>query len=314
MAAVLTMASTSYGRMPQVSVEVRSCVDIESDQVEELTALELSAVLVDERQATQDVTRVVVDCHEPTAELAVTDPVSGKLLSRSVDLSQVEQRARARVLALAIAELVTSSWMELELTPEPVIVPREAVASPVEREAARTAARERVQPVSFTLFAEGGVRSFTTGVGPLWGGGVRLADQSGNGGLFAGLDFARGNQDISGGEIGVTMLSAALGYALHVHTGGWTLSGVPGGRLGWARLEGRPDAGTVYTASGFSAVWGGPMLRLGADYALSSGFALGAGVEAGAAVAGVGARVDGSRAATLSDAWIGATLGMGLGR
>jgi hypothetical protein len=314
LAAILTLAGFAHARVPQVSVEVRSCVDIASHQVEELAALELSAALVEERQATHEVTRVVVTCQDSTVELEVTDPVSGKLLSRSVDLSQVEQRARARVLALAIAELVTSSWMEVELTPEPAIAPREAVASAEEREAARSAARERVQPASFVLFAEGGLRWFTSGFGPLWGGGVRLVDQGGNAGVFAALDFTRGSEAIAGGELGATLLSGALGYSLHLRGGGFTLSAVPGARLGWALLEGRPDAGSAYTSASFNGLWGGPLLRLGADYKVPSGFALGAGVEGGAALAGLGARVEGSREATLSDAWIAITLAVGLGR
>jgi hypothetical protein len=86
-----------------------------------------------------------------------------------------------------------------------------------------------------------------------------------------------------------------------------------GGRLGWALLQGRPDAGSNYSSERFNALWGGPLLRLGADYA-TSGFATGAGMEGGMALAGLGARVDGSREATLSGAWIRVTLGVGLQR
>jgi hypothetical protein len=312
--AALTVAHLGHARSPRVSVEVQSCAAVVATQVEELAALELSASLIDQRQATRDVTRVVLTCHEATAELHVTDPVSGKLLSRSVDLSAVEARARPRVLALAIAELVSSSWMELELTPEPVVMPREAVATPEERAAVRAVARERVRPESYALFAEGGLRWFVTGVGPLWGGGVRLADRSGSGGLVATLDAARGSEAVRGGELAMTLLSGAVGYSLHFRTRSGMISGAAGYRLGWAWLEGRPDVGSSYASEKFGATWGGPLLRFDADYAPLTGLALGAGVEGGAAVMGLGARVDGAREATLSKAWLSVTLGVGLSR
>jgi hypothetical protein len=272
-------------------------------QVEELVALELSASLIDQGQAAaQDVTRVVLTCHEPSAQFQVTDPVSGKLLSRSVDLSAVEPRARPRVLALAIAELVSSSWLELELTPEPVMMPREAVATLEEREAARAVVRERARPATFALFAEGGLRWFVTGTGPLWGGGVRLADRSGSGGVIAALDVARGSEDLSGGELAMTLLSGAACYSLHWRSSSGMISGAAGYRLGWAWLEGHADPASSYSSESFGALWGGPLLRFDADYTPIAGFALGAGVEAGAALAGVGGRGVGARGANPSTA------------
>src|SRR4029077_7676204 len=77
-----------------------------------------------------------------SASLRVLDPTTGKSVERSVALAQAAPTARARLLALAIAELVAASWSELESNPQPKAPPAEPLA-PVE---AREAARRVVEP------------------------------------------------------------------------------------------------------------------------------------------------------------------------
>src|SRR5206468_350111 len=70
-----------------------------------------------------------------------------------------ERSVRARLLALSIAELVSSSWTELVSNPEPTVVPIGISASDEERKAARDVVteqkEEREHPVRFVVAASG---------------------------------------------------------------------------------------------------------------------------------------------------------------
>ena len=68
----------------------------------------------------------------------VTDPRFS--LDRTIDLKEAP-RARARLLALAIVELISASWTELETNPDPVVPPAGVRAAPEARRAALGAVR-----------------------------------------------------------------------------------------------------------------------------------------------------------------------------
>lgn len=83
-------------------------------------------------------TRVRASCTRDATLLEVDDGVTGKLTSRRIDLEGTARVARSRLLALAIAELVSASWAELRLRPPsdapPVftpVAPSPSATSPV---------------------------------------------------------------------------------------------------------------------------------------------------------------------------------------
>src|SRR5204863_3029658 len=103
-------------------------------------------------------TQVTATCSGEAAHLRVLDPTTGKSVERSVALSQAAPTARARLLALAIAELVAASWSELESNPDPKAPPAAPLA-PVE---AREAARGVIAPFRIELAAVADARLLAT--------------------------------------------------------------------------------------------------------------------------------------------------------
>ena len=126
---------------PRVSIVVLDCDAELAREAQRIAAIELRAALV---AGTPDeaTTEVTATCSAQSAKLRVVDPTTRKSVERSVVLSQTAVTARARLLALAIAELVAASWSELESNPEPKVPP----AAPRAPEAVREAAREAIAP------------------------------------------------------------------------------------------------------------------------------------------------------------------------
>ena len=125
-------------RHPSVALEIGACLDVEQAEVRRIVAIELRALMMGSDSA-EPITRVAVDCYNPLVEIRIEDPVTGKSLERRIDLSTSERSIRARLLALAIAELVSSSWTELDSNPEPTVVP----AGPIRLRSASAAPRSR---------------------------------------------------------------------------------------------------------------------------------------------------------------------------
>ncbi len=87
-----------------------------------ITTVELDARLVDEGET--DTTRVEASCAGSLVLIEATDPITGKSLSRLVNLAAEMEAARPRLLAIAITELVSASWTELASNPKPTVPPR----------------------------------------------------------------------------------------------------------------------------------------------------------------------------------------------
>ena len=108
-----------------------------------MLSAELSAHLAEERAS--DVTRIIIECTGPRAVLRVGDPLSRKVVQRTIDLSTSEPKARGRLLALATAELVVASWTELETNPKPRVEPAGPPPPAKVRDAARQVVKQRTQ-------------------------------------------------------------------------------------------------------------------------------------------------------------------------
>src|SRR5262245_9672465 len=102
----------------EVTVEIDPCLSVARSEVLRLTELELDARVVSPSVAPPHATRVEVTCAGQHVKLRVTDPVTGKSLERTLALGTHEVDVTGRAVALAIAELVLTSWMELTF-PEP---------------------------------------------------------------------------------------------------------------------------------------------------------------------------------------------------
>lgn len=109
-----------------VGLSAPSCEGaVELDALSELVELEIDDVAAEWR----DAPRVQLECAGERVRITIADPVTDKSVARTVAMPAVD---RERVLALAIAQLFLTSWLEL-------VVDREAGAGPGAEEAERLA-------------------------------------------------------------------------------------------------------------------------------------------------------------------------------
>jgi hypothetical protein len=239
-----------------VSIVVVDCNDALAQEAQRIAAIELRAVLV---EGTPDriTTRVTATCSAESARLQVMDPTTGKSVERSVALSEAAVSARARLLALAIAELVAASWSELETNPEPRAPPMAPLAPFATREAARSAIAPRFFELAAVLDAH-----LLASRDLLWGGGARTEIWV-SPRFFVRFDGLANYGELSraSGKIAVTMpsLSGAFGACA---CGGWFRPSVSlGARAGYAWMNGVPhDGATIGTRK--TGAWLGPELAI----------------------------------------------------
>jgi len=238
---------------PRLSISIVGCDPALTGEAQRIAAIELRATLVD-TAPDATVTQVTAACRGTDAALAVVDPTTGKSLQRTVALAEAAPTGRARLLALAVAELVVASWSELQSNPRP----RAPSATPLAPLAARESARATLVNRSLELAAAFDVHVLSSGDW-LFGGGGRAAIWL-SPLLFARFDaladygeLARGT-----GRVAVIMpsLSAAVGASRWLGT--WLRPAVSLGlRGGYVRMNGIAD-GTAATSARFQGAWLGP--------------------------------------------------------
>jgi hypothetical protein len=241
---------------PRVSIAVLGCDETLAREAQRITAIELRAVLVD-AAPDQTTTQITATCAEDSASLRVIDPTTGKSVERSVALSQAAPTARARLLALAMAELVAASWSELEDNPEPKAPP----AAPLAPKAAREAARGVVAHLPIELAAVADAHLLASR-DLILGGGARteiwISPR-----FFLRFDALVHYAELSrpSGTIALTMpsVSSALGASFG---SAWLQPRLSAGaRAGYAWMSG-VAASAATTGDHQQGVWAGPELAL----------------------------------------------------
>lgn len=262
---------------PRVAVEVQACAGLEPEIVRRILGIELGsdadldALPTDPRASRARASCPDVAPLEPGAEgqdaevarvlLVVDEPLTGKHLERTIDLGGSPSSGRSRLVALALAELLAASWIELGMRREPEIVvvgtEDDEEARAVALEIARTrmpiateapadeAPVEAVRPRAF------GVRAFGT---------ARVSGEplhvSGGGGLGVDLELlaplaitvdARAEQgSVDVADLGTVRLTAAwvtglvaLRLPLELHHADFGI----GARVGYGWLDGEGERG-----------------------------------------------------------------------
>jgi hypothetical protein len=288
---------------PRVSIVVAGCDAALAREAQRIAAIELRAVLV---EATPDAatTQVTATCGAQSANLRVVDPTTGKSLERSVALSQAAASARARLLALAIAELVAASWSELESNPEPKAPP----AAPLAPVAAREAARGAIAPRRLELSAVADAHLLASR-DLLLGGGARteiwLSPT-----FFLRFDALAHYAQLSrsSGTIALTMpsVSSALGACLCAASLRPSVS--LGARAGYAWMSGVAGDGAT-TGTRQQGAWVGPELAVELSAWSRARVHPVLSLAVGAHVVGVRGTVDGGRDVMATALWSGLSLG-----
>ncbi len=304
-AALLGVASPALGR-EALTLQVRDCPTLDQAELSRLLALELvdsaSLVLTDPPVGA---TQLSLECRsDDEALLQIDDRLTHKQVSRNVALAQVAGNARARVLSIAMAELLRASRLELTARPPQVVQPvARLVVAPATVENGRR----------FSVAIGPSAQAFARGADVFWGA-TLLADVE----LAArlpvevGASLLRDSARVRGGraELLLGTLQAGAGWVLLRRPFVGSVRGAA--RLGWLRGRGIPDDSTRTQARQLGLPWGSANLCFDGRLALKPAF-VGVRLEAGYTLANAIGRVDTSNELELSGLLASASLLFGLG-
>lgn len=257
------------------TVTVSGCP--EADEIQRLARMELSAA---EGAAS-------IRCEGDRAVLTYGER------TRSVDLGPVAPKARARLLALALAELAN----QVEPPPPPVSPPAPATGAKVDASVeilGGFATFSAASPFSF-----GGRAGFEVAGGGRFGGRLDLGASFGSGSIPGGRASMLA---VAGGITGFARFPAG---ALEIDLGA-------GGRVGWIRLAGAPEDPEATAGATVAGVWGGPHAAARLALPLDT-LALLIDLEAGLVLRPVVGRAEGAPAIAADGAWFAVHAGAGFG-
>jgi hypothetical protein len=265
---------------------------------------------------TSATTVVRVTCDGLRAAIDIVDPLTGKTVTRVVDLNAAAPVARAHLLALAIVELLSASWLELETVPRTGAPPVAAVSAPEARAEALELVRARpVAALSRRLMLTfAALVPVGSDAGPrLWGGGLAAAgDAAHRLGWMADLSIAHGSRDRSLGVVTVETVSGLLAVFGHASRSRVTLRGGVGARAGGAWLSGMPADPDTAVGGAVRGLWWGPVLLADGNVVLGRRVVVGLTLEAGRTISPVTARVQGENPVVIGGTWLRGALGVGL--
>lgn len=109
-------ADSPASEAPQVALDIDPCVAVSHAEVQRRLALELGERVLSQGEASATSSQASVTCDDGgRITLRIDDPVTGKSIWRSIDQLGQDPSVRARLLAVAIAELLYASFAELLL-------------------------------------------------------------------------------------------------------------------------------------------------------------------------------------------------------
>jgi hypothetical protein len=152
--------------MERIDLTIDDCVGQGERAVRSVVAMEVGTR--PELAGTRGpVARVRIDCDGAATRIEIADPITGKTVTRRIQVGEVSPAIRARVLGLAVAELLVASWVELQLPGESAAVSVDAVAPAADRAAVmslvRGLERARPSPRRLTVTGFAAARFFTAG-------------------------------------------------------------------------------------------------------------------------------------------------------
>jgi len=319
--ALLLLTFAGRARAEPIELVLAACVRGEAGAIRRIVEVELGP-LAAEGQVAPRVPHVEVACDAGEVIVTVVDRERGVLRFR-VDTSGVAAAARARLIALTIAEAVAAS--RIELAPGPVVsstwswtprsTPHAAAPLPVVAGAAPAELDDMDGDIdtgmdAATLQGLGVARSlgaqattFGGGVAVIWPIGAHAA---------AGSDLVAegGFVPVDAGDVGVFLASAAPRLVARARGRAVVVEAGLGMRLGLARLSGRSSAPMTIEGRVLHAAWGGPIAIADARFPLGRA-SMGVGLEAGYTTLTVVGRIPMAPPVELRGAWLGVHLSAG---
>jgi len=287
--------------------------------VNRVVTMELEAAPDDER-LDGALTTASAQCEGGRVRLTVEDPVTGKSVSRTLDIEDQPRGLRSRLLGLAISELVLASWIELQLTQAPPRPPMDAMAWPEARREAASIAGRRLRvasPDRGSAPREIGVgpsaRMFTSGLLTygLAASARHWLDRRPTAGVGLEIDGHYGKESIPA-FANASALSLSLAPCLLMRSTFGPIVAVAGAgwRVGLARLAADP-ASALRSGRAAWRGWTGPFLAVDLSVPVSRSLFLRASVESGYALVPARGRVGSVHVVELEGAWLGGVLSLG---
>lgn len=304
---------------PRVTIHVEPCVPVNRPQLERLLAVELSTS-TGPATGPAAPTEVRVDCVADGIELQLRDGVTRKTMARVLPASSFTDASSTRLLALAVAEFIVASWVELEVRPQPVIEPvgprPKADVVEAATRVAQTASRrtELEQPLDGSISAAVTGQAWSAHRGLLFGAQLRVLQ------LVAPPlaitlvgDFGTANVRVALGSVALSTTSGALALGFHFEAEELAVYAGPGVRVGVAYMRGDPDDTTRTVGKSFFAPYAGPLIWGRLEYRPTLRLRLALELEFGAVTVAARAFTLESRVLSLEGVWGTAGLAIGLG-
>jgi hypothetical protein len=314
LACVILWASPARADHPLVQLDIDTCVDASRDEIRRVVSVELGALFSDAAGA--DRTHASVGCDGTVAVLRVDDPITGKSLSRTVDVGGAIPRARARLVALAVVELISASWTELDTNPQPQVPPSGPAPSAEARRAALASVRvqtDRWARSRYHLSLLAGGLKFFAKTDVLAGAELRVArDRVEPLGWMIDAQAHRGSEMTSLGQVDTDVLGAGVAAVVHHAWSGSTVHVGGGVRGGGARLSGVPNPMASVRGDRFWAPWVGPFALGSLELVVAERFTIETMIEGGYVVSPVGGLVSGLREVAVDGAWLQVHVGVGM--
>lgn len=235
---------------PAFVLSLQGCEGVDRAALLALLELELADVATSFRQGEPPL--VELRCTDARVRMRIEDPVTAKAVERTVP--RPEGTGAERALALSVAQLYVSSWLELLASP-----PELPARPPEERQAVERRARAVVEPAlaeapvsgprataDLLLLGGAGLRDLESPLGTgLFGVAARFAP-TGDWSVVLGVGLEHGVAARQRGEVELWLGGVELGAGASVlRAGPFALDVSARGGLLWARLVGRPRMGVA---------------------------------------------------------------------
>jgi hypothetical protein len=273
---LVTDAALAQDAPRAVVLRVPDCLEVSGSAVKELVALELAPRMQMIDASAEPALTAAVQCEESTAVLTVEDPARATPLRVELDLAAAASLARPRLLALTLAELITTSQLEQPVPaaePAPVAQPEAAQAEPDDDGLARAAPPLQLW-VSPSLSIAGAP------VLPLLGGEVGLSYALGPVLLALEGQARFAQNDRAASDISLRALSAGFAVMPLLIDRGAQLALGAGARVGHVSVTATSHDPRT-TGDSLSGIWLGPMAAASLHLPFVDAVALRFALEAG---------------------------------
>ena len=304
-------AQAESGEAPvedSIRLESSTCSHSLVDEVQRFLRVELKNTSISSGESAP---RVILSCSERVSLIRAL--IGGHESTRQLDLARTDPALHARVIALAIAELLRDTAAGVAVEP-PLVTNAAPPSNPApapEPEPAPSAPSAPAPLATSHLVAFAKLENFGPSFEPLSGGGLTFSHELGHFSLGLGPTLATGQRKLALGSVGV--LAADLSLRLAYRFPNRALPGEVGlgHALGLARLTGASSQPNT-TAEGVTGVWAGPFVFGTLDVTVADPLFLEIAAQLGVVTFPVRGLVQGDADVAIAGIWSGVSLGLGL--